>query len=41
MTQAFPFLLLPHVWSSRNRARRRQKGDMLRAGMFGGVGVGV
>src|SRR5687767_10001781 len=41
MTQAFPFLLLPHVWSSRNRARRRQKGDMLRAGMFGGVGLVV
>jgi ABC-2 type transport system permease protein len=41
MTQPFPFLLLPHVWSSRNRARRRQKGDMLRAGLFGGVGVGV
>ena len=41
MTQAFPFLLLPHVWSSRNRARRRQKGDSLRAGLFGGVGIGV
>ena len=41
MTQAFPFLLLPHVWSSRNRARRRQKGDLVRAGLFGGVGIGV
>ena len=41
MTQPFPFLLLPHIWSSRNRARRRQKGDLLRAGMFGGVGVAV
>jgi ABC-2 type transport system permease protein len=41
MTQAFPFLLLPHVWSSRNRARRRQKGDVLRAGIFGSVGVAV
>jgi len=41
MTQPFPFLLLPHIWSSRNRARRRQKGDLLRAGMFGGVGLVV
>ena len=41
MTQAFPFLLLPHIWSSRNRARRRQKGDVLRAGLFGSVGVAV
>jgi ABC-2 type transport system permease protein len=41
MTQAFPFLLLPHIWSSRNRARRRQKGDVLRASIFGGVGVAV
>jgi ABC-2 type transport system permease protein len=41
MTQAFPFLLLPHVWSSRNRARRRQKGDVLRAGLFAGVGTVV
>jgi ABC-2 type transport system permease protein len=41
MTQPFPFLLLPHVWSSRNRARRRQKGDLLRAILFGGVGVAV
>ena len=39
MTQAFPFLLLPHVWSSRNRARRRQKGDLLRACLFAGVGA--
>ena len=41
MTQAFPFLLLPHIWSSRNRARRRQKGDVLRASIFGSVGVAV
>ena len=41
MTQAFPFLLLPHLWSSRNRARRRQKGDVLRASIFGSVGVVV
>jgi len=41
MTQAFPFLLLPHLWSSRNRARRRKKGDVLRASIFGSVGVVV
>ncbi|HEX6159737.1 MAG TPA: hypothetical protein VF111_06200 [Thermoanaerobaculia bacterium] len=41
MTQPFPFLLLPHVWSSRNRARRREKGDLVRAGLFGGVGLVV
>ena len=41
MTQPFPFLLLPHFWSSRNRTRRRQKGDGLRAIMFGGVGLVV
>jgi ABC-2 type transport system permease protein len=41
MTPPFPFLLLPHLWSSRNRARQRQKGDLLRAGLFGGVGMAV
>ncbi|MSO82786.1 MAG: hypothetical protein EXQ53_05770 [Acidobacteria bacterium] len=37
----FTFLLLPHLWSSRNRARRRQRGDLLRASLFGGVGLAV
>ena len=37
----FTFLLLPHLWSSRNRARRRQQGDVLRASLFGGVGMVV
>ncbi len=41
MTQAFPWLLLPVFWSARNRARRREKGDGLRAGLFGGLGLGV
>jgi ABC-2 type transport system permease protein len=41
MTRPFPFLLLPHFWSSRNRARRRQKGDVLRGGLFGAVGLVV
>jgi len=36
---SFPFLLLPSVWSSRNRARRRQRGDLVRGVMFGGVAL--
>jgi hypothetical protein len=32
-------LLLPSVWASRNRARRRQPGDLIRGVMFGGVGL--
>ena len=28
--RAFPYLLLPHLWSSRNRARRRERGDFTR-----------
>ena len=35
MTQPFPFLLLPHVWASRNRMRRRERGDLLRGLLFG------
>ena len=41
MTPAFPYLLLPHVWSARNRARRRERGDLLRACLFGTVGLVV
>ena len=41
MTPPFTFLLLPHLWSSRNRALRRERGDLMRAGLFGGVGVAV
>lgn len=36
---AFPYLLLPHVWSSRNRAQRRERGDFLRGCLFGAVGL--
>jgi len=36
---SFPYLLLPSVWSSRNRARRRERGDLTRGLMFGGVGM--
>ncbi|MBI1875788.1 MAG: hypothetical protein HYS05_18125 [Acidobacteria bacterium] len=39
MHHAFLFLLLPSYLSSRNRARRRQRGDLLRATMFGGIGL--
>ena len=41
ITRPFPFLLLPTFWASRNRARRREKGDLLRGLLFGGVGLGV
>lgn len=41
MRQAFPYLLLPTLWGARNRARRREKGDALRAGIFGGIGFAV
>ena len=40
-TQPFPFLLLPHAWASRNRVRRREKGDLLRGIVFGTIGVVV
>jgi len=36
---AFPYLLLPLVWASRNRARRRQRGDVLRAALFSAIGL--
>ena len=37
----FTFLLAPALWSSRNRARKRQRGDLTRTILFGGVGLGV
>jgi hypothetical protein len=39
MTYAFPQLLRPHVLASRNRARRRERGDLMRAIMFGAIGL--
>jgi ABC-2 type transport system permease protein len=36
---AFPYLLLPSLWSARNRALRRQQGDGARLALFGGIGV--
>jgi ABC-2 type transport system permease protein len=41
MVQPFTYLLLPSVQASRNRARRRERGDGLRAAFFGVVGLGV
>jgi ABC-2 type transport system permease protein len=39
LTQPFPYLLLPSFWASRNRAHRRERGDLLRALMFGAIGL--
>jgi ABC-2 type transport system permease protein len=41
MVRAYPYLLLPHLWSSRNRAKRRERGDFSRGLLFGGVGIAV
>jgi ABC-2 type transport system permease protein len=41
MTQAFPYLLLPSFWASRNRARQRERGDGTRAWFFGAIGLAV
>lgn len=38
---AFPYLLLPTFLSARNRVRRGQKGDGMRVGLFGSVGLVV
>src|SRR5882672_9049890 len=37
----YPYLLMPSVWASRNRAHRRERGDLFRALTFGGIGVAV
>src|SRR5882672_4988113 len=41
MVRAFPYLLRPHLFATRNRARRRQRGDLSRGLVFGGIGVVV
>jgi ABC-2 type transport system permease protein len=41
VTKAFPYLLLPSIWSSRNRAQRRERGDGVRAIFFGLLAIGV
>jgi len=40
-TVTFLYLLLPSLWASRNRAHRRERGDLVRALTFGGVGLSV
>ena len=34
MVRAFPFLLAPSIWSARNRARRRERGDGMRGAFW-------
>jgi len=41
MVHPFPYLLLPSFWSSRNRTRRRERGDTTRAAFFGILALGV
>ena len=36
---SFAYLLLPSLYGSRNRARKRERGDLSRGLLFGGVGV--
>src|SRR6185436_11257439 len=37
MQTAFPYLLLPSWWASRNRVRRGERGDLVRGLLFGGI----
>jgi ABC-2 type transport system permease protein len=39
--RAFPYLLLPSWWASRNRASRRERGDLARAALFSAIGLVV
>jgi ABC-2 type transport system permease protein len=39
MVHTFPYLLLPQVWSSRNRMRRRERGDLVRGCLFGAISI--
>ena len=41
MASIFPYLLLPHFWATRNRARRRERGDLTRGFVFGSIAVMV
>ena len=41
MRSGFPYLLFPPLLSVLNRARRRERGDLFRAGLFSGLGLGV
>jgi ABC-2 type transport system permease protein len=37
----WPYLLVPSFWSSRNRAKRRERGDGMRALFFGAIATAV
>jgi ABC-2 type transport system permease protein len=41
VNEAFPYLLKPLFLGARNRTRNRERGDTLRAVLFGGIGLGV
>ncbi len=41
VVRPFPYLLLPTWWASRNRARRREQGDLVRGLLFGGIAIVV
>jgi ABC-2 type transport system permease protein len=41
VSYAFPWLLAPLAWGARNRARRREHGDALRAALFGAIALVV
>lgn len=41
MPQPYPYLLLPAIWAARNRASRREPGDLLRAAVFGTIALVV
>lgn len=39
LVRPFGYLLLPSIWATRNRTLRREKGDGMRAAIFGTIGV--
>ncbi len=41
LRKGFPFLLLPTYLGTANRAKRREKGDLVRSVVFGVIGLGV
>ena len=41
LKKGFPFLLLPTYLGSANRAKRREKGDLVRSVVFGLIAIGV
>ena len=41
VVRPFSYLLLPSLWATRNRTVRREKGDGMRATIFGAIGVVV